>query len=364
MITALRRLRPDVTITGVAGPAMREAGCEAFLPSERIAVMGIVEVLRHYRSLRRMQRDIGDYMIENRPDVLVGIDAPDFNLDIEERCRQAGIPTVHYVSPTVWAWREGRVRKLARATDLIMTLFPFEEGYYRERNVAAVFVGHPLADEIPDATDRQAARKSLGLAQDQPVLALLPGSRASEMQQHASTFIETAALCTQTVAGLQCAVPVVNDALATLFRSALAARSEKIDVHMVDGRAHEVLSAADVVLTASGTAAVETMLHKRPMVVAYRVAWLSYWVIRALIRIPYICMPNVLAGRALVPEFVQADMVAEPMAQQLTTWLRNPEKATAMLQEFDAAHRNLRRGANERAAQAVLALAQTGPGRR
>ena len=337
---------------------MTAAGCEAFFSSDRIAVMGIVEVVKHYRRLRQLQRQIGDYFIGNRPDVVVGVDAPDFNLDIEERCRSAGIPTVHYVSPTVWAWREGRVRKLARATDLIMTIFPFEESYYRERNVAAVFVGHPLADAIPDAPDKQAARESLGLDTQRPVLGLLPGSRSAEMRQHATTFIETAVLCAHAIEGLQCVVPAVNDQLAEHFLHTLAGHQPRPEIMVVAGRANEVLSAADVVLTASGTAAVETMLHKRPMVVAYRLAWMSYWLIRALIRIPYICMPNVLADRALVPEFVQGEMLAGPMSEQLVQWLRYPETAAAMVAEFEKTHHSLRRGANERAAAAVLAVAK------
>lgn len=364
LVAGLRELRPDVEVSGIAGPAMRAAGCEALLDSDEIAVMGLVEVLKHYPRLRRLQRRIIRHFVEDPPDLFVGIDAPDFNLPVEEQCRLVGIPSVHYVSPTVWAWREGRIKRITRATDLVLTIFPFEEDYYRQFGIPAVFVGHPLADATPDHTDRHAARERLGIAEWRPVLALLPGSRSGEMHRHANTFLETAEICQREFPDLQCVVPVVDEKRERELRAVLARREANREVSggalvsplIIQKGTTEVLSAADVVLTASGTAAVETMLHRRPMVVAYKVAWVSYWIIRAALKIPYISMPNVLAGRMLVPEFVQGAMKAQDMAQQLLMWLREPASAEPLLREFARLHQTLRRGSGRGAAQTVLEL--------
>ncbi|MCC7413036.1 MAG: lipid-A-disaccharide synthase [Gammaproteobacteria bacterium] len=363
LIEALRQRVPNLQVEGVAGPAMAAAGCRVLARAEQLAVMGIVEVLAHLRSLLALRRRLAGHFTADPPDVFIGVDAPDFNLGLETRLRRAGVHTVHYVSPTVWAWREGRTETIRRAADLVLTLFPFEQTYYRERGIAAEFVGHPLADRSPAYTDRRAARSALGLAPDTPTLALLPGSRAAELSQHLEVFLDTADWCAGRLDALQCAVPVVDARAQAQVCATLARRRAGPRVEVFHQRAQEVIGAADAVLTASGTATIETMLVNRPMVVAYRMAWLSFLVIRGLVRIPWCSMVNVLAGRMLVPEFLQGAMRAEGMGAVLLPWLRDPASAAGLESAFADLGASLRRGSADACAAAAVCALVEGTGR-
>jgi len=352
LIKALKALEPDLRAEGIAGEQMLEAGCLASADIERLAVMGISEVLVHYPRLKYLQIQTVRYFLDHRPDIFVGIDAPEFNLGIERRLRKAGVKTIHYVSPQVWAWREGRVRTIGKSTDRVLTLFPFEADFYRKHDVSAIFVGHPLADEIPIQTDKRVARQSLKVLEDARVLAILPGSRMTELKQLLPAFMATAGRCVHEMGSLECISAAVSADAERLIQEAAVAADVRVKVFR--GRAREVLGACDAALLASGTAALEAMLIKRPMVVAYRLARSSYQLLRHFIQGPLYAMPNILAGRELVPEFIQNDVKPETMSEPLLRWLREPESIGTMIERFEQIHRQLRCGANERAARAVL----------
>jgi lipid-A-disaccharide synthase len=354
----IRRRIPDVRFVGVAGPRMQEAGCESLFAMERLSVMGLMEVLAHLRELLGLRRDLFRYFIENPPDVFIGVDAPDFNLGLERRLREAGIRTVHMVSPTVWAWRPGRVKTIRRSVDLMLSVFPFEETFLRRHGVPARYVGHPLADEIPLEIDRAAARGALGLPQVGSIIALLPGSRMGEVERLAAPFLETARLCLAARPDLQFAVPLVNARLREHFARELARIAPSLPVTLIDGRSREVLAAADVVLTASGTATLETLLSKRPMVVAYRVHPISYHLVKqlGLVKVPYIAMANLLAERELAPEFIQDRCRAELLAPAVLGFLDDPAAVAEIQAEYRRIHLRLRKDAAASAARAVLEL--------
>ncbi len=361
LIKALRERVPDLKVEGVAGPGMVEQGCSALFPAEKLAVMGLVEVLSHYRELRAMRKQLIRYFIAEPPDVFIGIDAPDFNLGLESKLKQAGIPTVHYVSPSVWAWRQYRIRKIARSVDRMLTLLPFEADFYASHpdyHVPVTFVGHPLADSIaleePPPARRIALREQWGIPAQATVIALLPGSRASELQHLAQSFVAAANGCRQRRPGLWFVAPQANSTTRRLFSEAVAAYAPDLPVTLLDGRTHEALLASDIALIASGTATLEALLLKRPMVVAYRVAWLTAKLAKPLLRINRFALPNLLAGRALVPEFIQDQATAENLGQALLDLLDNPQHIQQLRQDFSAIHRVLRRNASQQAAQAVL----------
>lgn len=359
LIRALKERRPDTVFEGVAGPQMAAAGCRVIVPAEKLAVMGIVEVLRHYRELRAIRNRLAHEFLAHPPDAFIGIDAPDFNLGLEQRLRRAGITTVHYVSPSVWAWRQSRVKQVARATDLMLTLFPFEADFYRRSNVNVRFVGHPLADAIPLHTDRDAARRALALPDGPTIIALLPGSRLTEIEQLAGLFLDTAERCIAQAPALHFVVPLVNAAVRARFEAIAAGRD--LPLTLVDGRAHDVMAAADLVLVASGTATLEAMLLKRPMVVAYRVAALTHFVLKRLVRVRRFALPNLLAGRDLVPEFIQQRATADNLAGALLDYLNRPERAAALRAEYERLHLELRQGASAAAASAILVLLDSKP---
>jgi len=358
VIRALREARPDVSFIGVAGPRMAEAGCESLVDQERLSVMGLVEVLRHLPEVLRLRRQLGDYFLAHPPDLFIGVDAPDFNLALERRLRRARIPTAHLVSPTVWAWRAGRVKGLRSAVDLVLSIFPFEESYLRERGVPARYIGHPLADEIPLQTDRDAARQALGLPRSGPVIALLPGSRVSEVKLLARPFIETAAWCQERNPQSAFVVPLVSPRLRDLFEGIRAQTSLEVPLTLVDGRGREAMIAADVVLTASGTATLEALLLKRPMVVGYRLDPLTYRLVKFfnLIKVPQIAMANILAGRELAPEFIQDRCQAERMGPALLALLEDAPRLAEIQETYARIHGQLRRDDSREAASALLEL--------
>lgn len=361
LIEALRSRVPDVDCVGIAGPAMRAAGCRALYPAEDLAVMGLVEVLAHLPRLLRIRRGLLRQLRADPPDVLVGIDAPDFNLPVEARLRRAGVRTVHYVSPSVWAWREGRVRRIAAAVDRMLTLFPFEAAFYERHQVPVSVVGHPLTARLSPVTpaQRAAARAELGLAADQPVLALLPGSRAGEYRRLTGLFIDAAQWLR--AHGHPCAVviPLVNATARAVVETTLRERGTGLSCTLLDGRAQQAMTAADAVLLASGTATLEAMLLARPMVVAYRLAPLTYAIAKRLVRTPHVAIPNLLAGRRLVPEFIQHAATPAALGAALASLL-DPAAGAAMQAELAALHPPTDLDPAERAAQAVLEAAGWG----
>jgi lipid-A-disaccharide synthase len=358
IVRALRARLPDARFVGVAGPKMLVEGCETLLPMERLSVMGLVEVLKVLPELLRLRMQLVRYFTANPPDVFIGIDAPDFNLGLETRLRRAGVRTVHMVSPTVWAWRSGRVKSIRRAVDLMLSIFPFEEAFLRERGVPARYVGHPLADEIPLQVDTAAARAALGLPIDASLVALLPGSRMSEVSRLAGPMLETALRCHRERPALRFVVPLVSDALYREFDARRRAIAPDLDMLLLHARSREAIAAADCVLTASGTATLETLLLKRPMLVAYRIHALTYRLVMALklIKVPYAAMANLLAGRELAQEFLQARCSAELMAPALLALLDDAPRRAAISAEYSRIHRQLRHDAARQAADAVLDL--------
>jgi lipid-A-disaccharide synthase len=354
----IRKRVPEVRFVGVAGPRMQEEGCETLFSMERLSVMGLMEVLGQLRELLGLRRELVRYFVENPPDVFIGVDAPDFNLGLERRLRGAGIRTVHMVSPTVWAWRPGRVKAIRRSVDLMLSVFPFEETFLREHGVPARYVGHPLADEIPVEIDRVGARRALDLPQAGSIVALLPGSRMGEVERLAKPFIETAVCCLDVRPDLRFVVPLVNARLRERFGRILEQVAPNLPISLVDGRSREVLAAADVVLTASGTATLETLLTKRPMVVAYRVHPISYHLVKqlGLVKVPYIAMANLLAEKELAPEFIQDRCRADLLAPAVLGFLDDTERVAEIQAEYRRIHLWLRKDAAASAAQAVLDL--------
>ncbi|KHD05046.2 lipid-A-disaccharide synthase [Candidatus Thiomargarita nelsonii] len=350
LIQALRARHPNALIEGIGGPQMLAAGFHSLYPLETLSVMGLVEVLKHYPRLKKCRDSLRDHFLQNPPDVFIGIDAPDFNLGLEYALKAAGIPTVHYVSPSVWAWRQYRLRKIARACDLMLTLFPFEAEYYQRHNIPVRFVGHPLADDTP--MDKQTARSRLGLATDGVWIAMLPGSRRNEVQQLGNPFIETARWLLAQRSDLRFVVPLANANLGKIFRQQMAGHD--LPFFIINGQSREVMAAADVVLMASGTATLEAMLLKRPMVVAYRVAPITYWLARFLVHIPFFSLPNLLAGERLVPEFLQGEVTPENLGAAVLHWLDNPSEVGALEVRFSELHQRLR--PSEQAAGAVLEI--------
>ena len=350
LMRAIKARHPDVRFIGVGGPLMEAEGMISYFPMERLAVMGLVEVLGRLRELLKRRELLIDTLIAEQPDVFIGIDAPDFNLNIELKLRQAGIKTVHYVSPSVWAWRQKRVLKIRQGCDLMLTLLPFEARFYEEKGVPVRFVGHPLADTIPLEADRAAARAELGLA-DGPVIALMPGSRGGEVGRLGVLFLDAAQRLCELVPGARFVLPCANATRRAQIEQMLEGRN--LPLTLLDGQSHVALAACDAVLIASGTATLEAMLYKRPMVVAYRLAPLTYWILKRMVKSPYVSLPNLLAQRMLVPELLQDAATSEALAQTLAPLLANGAQQT---DSFDQIHRTLRRDASNQAADAVLAL--------
>jgi lipid-A-disaccharide synthase len=353
LINVLRTKYPDAIIEGIGGSKMLAAGFNSHFPLETLSVMGLVEVLKHYVEIKKCHDSLYDYFLQQPPDVFIGIDAPDFNLSLEYKLKKAGIPTVHYVSPSVWAWRQYRLAKIARACDLMLTLFPFEADYYHKHNIPVHFVGHPLADAIPLDTDQKLARNKLGLNTNGKFIALLPGSRFNEVTQLTNPFLNTAHWLLKQQADLEFLVPLANSKIKQYFVKQI---SNDLPIQLFDGKSHEVMAAADVVLMASGTATLEAMLLKRPMVVAYRMANLTYWLAKFLVHIPYFSLPNLLAKKLLVPEFIQDQVITENLGPAVLEWLNNSHKVQILQNSFTELHHNLRQSANKEAAQAILSL--------
>lgn len=353
LIHALRARHPQARFVGIGGPLMAQAGMECWFAADELAVMGLVEVLRHLPRLLKIRRELLRRVKAAGVDCFIGIDAPDFNLPVERKLRQHGVRTVHYVSPSIWAWRQQRAAKIGRSAELVLCLFPFEPELYARHGVRAEFVGHPLAEQFPLEPTPHAARAMLGLPQDAPVLALLPGSRASEVGRLARPFLDAAAGLKQQLPRLLVIAPMANAHCRALLEAQLQAHHP---VQRIDGQAQTVLQAADVVLTASGTAALETALARKPMVVAYKVSPFSAWLARTfkLIKSPWISLPNQLIGAPVVPELLQEQVRPELLVPALLRCFQ--EGAAAQVSEFARIHQQLRVDASARAAQFVAAF--------
>ena len=362
LVHAIRRRYPDARFAGVAGPAMQAAGVEGWAPMERLSVMGLAEVLRHLPGLLRLRRTLLHGFEAWRPQVVVGIDSPDFNLGLEERLRAPGLRTVHYVSPSIWAWRAGRVKKIARAADEVLCLLPFEPALYAAHGVAARFVGHPMADAIPPDAGPAEARAALGLAAESgegELIALLPGSRLGEVERLGGEFLAAAALLSERRPGLRFIAPMASAAIRERFAALQAERAPGLALQLVDGRAREAMAAADLVLLASGTATLEAALLRRPMVVAYRVAPATAAIVKGLglMKTERFALPNLLAGEDLVPELIQEAVTPARIAAEMKALLDDAPRRAAMQRRFAALHGTLRQDADRRAAEAVLAQA-------
>ncbi len=358
LIGALRHLAPDAQFFGIAGPKMLAEGCVAWEPSESLAVMGLFEILRDLPRLLRLRARVRREFLRAAPDVFVGIDAPEFNLGLARELRAAGIPTVQYVSPQVWAWRQSRVHSIHRSVDLVLCLLPFEARFYENRGVAAEFVGHPLADAIPVIVDRPRARAALNLAADAPLVALLPGSRRGEVGRLAGDFAATVRWLARQRPSLQFIAPMATPATREIFERALRQGAPEVPVRLIDGHAQTALIAADVVLVASGTASLEAALCKRPMIVVYRLGALSAWVVRRLnlVKSKFFSQPNLLADRRVVGEYFQEQIVPESIGAELLMWLDDPGRRALLEQKFLGIHLDLKRDASARAAQAIMGL--------
>lgn len=353
LMRSLRQINPDVQFIGVGGPLMIAEGMQSFFPMERLAVMGLVEVLGRLPELILKRHNLKKWLIQEKPDIFIGIDAPDFNLSLELKLKKAGIRTVHYVSPSVWAWRQRRVIKIRQACDLILVLFPFEVEFYKNNGVPVCFVGHPLADQIPiDIKEKSSARASLALKQTEgPFVALMPGSRRGEVEKLAPLFLDTAELVLKKYKTAQFLIPSANLERHEQLNSLLSER--KLPIHLVSGRSHDVLAASDAVLIASGTATLEALLFKVPMVVAYKMATITYSVLRRLVKSRYISLPNLLIGKAAVPELLQEKATPENLFSMLDPLLFD---ATNQVSHFSSIHTLLKRDASNSAAKAIIEL--------
>lgn len=352
LMQAIREHYPQVEFIGVGGPLMEAQGLQSYFPMERLAIMGLVEVLGRLPELLARRKRLIATLKQQQPDVFVGIDAPDFNLTIELQLREAGIKTVHYVSPSVWAWRQKRVLKIRQGCDLMLTLLPFEAKFYQAHQVPVEFVGHPLADSVPMQTDSLPAREQLGLSADAQVVALLPGSRGGEVAKLGALFVDTARFLLAEKPLLRFIIPAANQARRQQLEAILA-EAPNLPIEILDGQSQTALQACDAVLIASGTATLEAMLFKKPMVVAYKLAPLSHWLLKKMVKSPYISLPNLLAAEMLVPEFIQDAATPEALGQAVLTQLRDGSKQT---ERFAELHQSLRCDASQRAAQAVLQL--------
>lgn len=343
---------------GIGGPAMVARGFDAWWPSERLAVHGYAEVLREYAALRAVRSRLHDRLLDWQPDVFVGVDAPDFNLDLERRLRERGVRVAHFIGPSIWAWRGGRIEGIKRSVDRMLLVFPFEPKLYEAAGVPATYVGHPLADAIPLQADVAGARRALGLPEGRQVVAVLPGSRGGEITHIAPAFVRTIAWLAARRPELVFVVPAATETLYARLRGMLAggALPEGVDCRLVMGRSHDAIAASDAVLVASGTASLEVALFRKPMVIAYRVAWLSYRIMKNMNYLPWYGLPNILCNESVVPEFIQDAARPEAMGAALLAQLDDPAHAARLAERFAGLHESLRRDCAQRAAEALLEM--------
>lgn len=355
LMIELRKLYPDAEFSGIGGPRMLALGFHSYFPQDRLAVMGLIEPLKRLPELLRIRKFLREHFIANPPAVFIGIDSPDFTISLEGSLKETGIKTVHYVSPSVWAWRQKRVFKIAKSVDLMLTLLPFEAAFYEKHNVPVEFVGHHLADEIPDHVDKFQARRELGIPEHARVVALLPGSRGSEVERMGKVFMHAAVFCLERDPELLFYIPAANS---DRYRQLHHQLNDYVDfpIQLFNGNSHKVMAAADVVLLASGTVTLEALLLKKPMVVAYKMAPLTFKILSWLVKTPYVSLPNLLAKKFLVPELLQNDATPEKLSAAIINYFENPEETQALCNTFADMHGILKRNASERAAAAIAKL--------
>ncbi len=356
LIQAIRQHCPDAVFEGIAGPRMQEAGCVSLYPMGELAVMGLVEVLKHLPRLLSIRRDLRRHFLGNPPDIFIGVDAPDFNLGLEKTLKQSGIPTLHYVSPSVWAWRKYRVRKIAASVDCMLTLFPFEERFYVEQQVPAHCVGHPMADLIVDDVTPAQARRSIRLEHNGPVITLMPGSRVGEIKRMAADFLNAAVWCYKRRDDLHFVVPLANHECRLAFDEVLDTIETRLPLTRLSGQSLQGMAAANAVMLASGTATLECMLLKRPMVVAYRLSPVTYQIARRLVSTRYFSLPNLLADQPLVKELIQDEVTPESLGRETLALIEDPQRSQELAAIFSEIHTDLRRDANRVAAETVLEM--------
>ncbi|NMG55359.1 lipid-A-disaccharide synthase [Aromatoleum aromaticum] len=362
LIRAIRQQVPEAQFYGIGGPKMQAEGFDALWPCERLAVHGYVDALKRYRELSGIRKALLRRVRQERPDAFIGVDAPDFNLWLEGRIRSSGIPAIHFVSPSIWAWRGGRIKGIARSVSHMLCLFPFEPALYEKAGIPVSYVGHPLADVFPLVPDRAAARELLNLPTDCRIVALLPGSRQSEVRNLAGTYIETARLLAERHDDLGFVVPLATRETRALFEQALhAADADELPIRLLFGHAVEAMTAADVVLVASGTASLEAALLKRPMVISYRIGKWQYRLMKRMAYLPWVGLPNILCNDSVVPELLQDDATPQALADALDRWLNDADACAELALRFDALHRELRQDTAGRAAAAILPYLNRSP---
>jgi len=356
LMEAIKQAVPNVRFIGIGGPKMQAVGMEVLFPMEKLAVNGYIEVLRHYRELVGIRRSLRNRFIAEPPDMFIGIDAPDFNLDLEMALKQRGIPAVHYVSPSIWAWRGERIHKIKQAVSHILALFPFEAPLYQQADVPVTYVGHPLADMLPDVPKREEMREQMRiLPRNAKIFALLPGSRQGEVRRLAKTYVETAKLILQKLPDAQFLVPLASRETRTIFENEIwRQEAQHLPITLLFGHAHDAMIAADGVLVASGTATLEAALLKRPMVITYKLSPLTYWIAKRKQYLPYVGLPNILAGKFVVPEILQDDATPENLAQALLNLVNNKHAVAALEETFSKMHQTLRQDTAQKAAAAIL----------
>ncbi len=361
LIRELKAIYPDAKFIGIAGQQMLREGCESLVDMEEIAVMGLVEILKHLPRLLKIRRHIVQYFSQHKPDIFIGIDAPEFNLYVEDKLKAQGIKTIHYVSPSVWAWRQNRIHKIARATNMVLAFLPFEKAFYDKFNVPCRFIGHTMADAIPLHPDRSAACQALHLEEDQRYVAILVGSRGAEVEMLTEPFIKTVLILKAKYPDLKFLVPLINQKRRSQFeqiRAQIAPHFPADTLILLDGNARQAMTVAEATLLASGTAALECMLCKSPMVVGYKMKPLTYWLAKRLVKTPYVSLPNLLANEMLVPEMLQDDCTPEKLAEKLALYLGESavENRRVLIERFTALHELVRKNADKQAAQAVVDL--------
>lgn len=356
LIQALRQSYPNIVVEGIAGPRMIAAGCHPLFEMDSLSVMGLFEVIKKLRQILAIRRKLIQRFLVDPPDIFIGIDAPDFNLTVEKKLKKAGIPVVHYVSPSVWAWRPWRIKKIKRSVDMMLALLPFEEKFYQQHQVPVRFVGHPLADAIPFFSNQIRAREQLGLPQHETIIAILPGSRANEIKYMGKLLVKSALWLQKYHKNITFIAPMVNEKIRKQFAACLQKYAPQLPIQLFEGKSQQVLAASNGALLTSGTATLEAMLVKRPMVVAYRMSWLSYLVGKCLVNVPFIALPNILANKKLVPEYVQQAATIEHLGTAILNFIYNPQDVDYLIEEFTKLHQIMRRDADQQAAQAVLEL--------
>ncbi len=364
LLQALRTRYPSLTAYGIGGPRMQACGFESWYPMEQLAVRGYVEVVRSLPRLLHLRGELKRRLLRDRPDIFIGIDAPDFNLALERDLKAGGIPTVHYVSPSIWAWRGERIHKIKRAVDKVLALFPFEVPIYERAGIPVSYVGHPLADELPEHPDRRGVRERLTIRPESSVVALLPGSRQSEVRQMAELMIATASRIREQISDIHFLVPLVSRETRLIFEEAVYRQhAEDLPLRILFGHAHEALTAADSAIVASGTATLEAALLKCPMVITYTMPAATAWIMRRKAYLPYVGLPNIIAGEFIVPELLQEDAQPENLAQAVCNLLGNSRVRSRLQTRFLAMHRELRQGTAERAVDALAPFLDRSPGR-